>query len=151
MHPMKYLFVLLMMMSASVLHAQTPKVEAMIAEGPDSKPATTFAPDVPKLYAYFRSQGTHTGDKVRGVWIADDVGSAAPKETTIDEAVTLTADIDNFYGGFSLTKPTKGWPAGKYHVDIYLNDKLAVSPEFTITAAKEKEDAGEKNGDSGDN
>ena len=53
---------------------------------------------------------------------------------------------------FSLTKPTKGWPAGKYHVDTYLNDKLAVSPEFTITAAsKEKDDAGDKDGDSENN
>ena len=148
---MKHLFVLLITISASVLHAQSLKVEAIIAEGPDSKPATAFAQDVPKLYAFFRSEGTHAGDKLRGVWIADDVGSAAPKETTIDEAM-LTADKDNFYGAFSLTKPTKGWPAGKYHVDIYLNDKVAVSPEFAITAAaKTKEDAGEKNGDSDDN
>ena len=148
---MKHLSVLLIAMSASVLHAQSLKVEAIIAEAPDSKPATTFGPDVPKLYAFFRSEGTHAGDKLRGAWVADDVGSAAPKETTIDEA-TLTADKDNFYGAFSLTKPTKGWPAGKYHVDIYLNDKVAVSPEFTITAAaKEKEDAGEKDGDSENN
>jgi hypothetical protein len=147
---MKRLFVLLVMMSASVLHAQSLKVEAIMAEGPDSKPATAFARDVPKLYAFFRSEGTHAGDKFRGVWIADDVGSAAEKETTIDQAI-LTADSDNFYGAFSLTKPTKGWPAGKYHVDIYLNDKIAVSPEFTIRAATEKEDEGEKNGDSGNN
>ncbi|HEX6565729.1 MAG TPA: hypothetical protein VF020_15670 [Chthoniobacterales bacterium] len=148
---MKHLFILLIAMSASVLHAQSPKVEAIIAEGQDSKPATAFAPDAPKLYAFFRSEGTHAGDKLRGVWIADDVGSAAPKQTTIDQA-TLTADKDNFYGGFSLTKPTKGWPAGKYHVDIYVNDKLAVSPEFTITAAtKGQEDAGEKDGDSDNN
>jgi hypothetical protein len=148
---MKHLFILLITISASVLHAQSIKVEAIIAEGPDSKPASTFAPDALKLYAFFRSQGTHTGDKLRGVWIADDVGNAAPKQTTIDQA-TLTADSDNFYGAFSLTKPTKGWPPGKYHVDIYLNDKVAVSPEFTITAAaKEKKDAGEKDGDSENN
>src|ERR1700741_3368944 len=148
---MKHLFVLLITISASVLQAQSLKVEAIIAEGQDSKPAMAFAPDVPKLYAFFRSAGTHAGDKLRGVWIADDVGSAAPKETTIDQAI-LTADSNNFYGAFSLTKPTKGWPAGKYHVDIYLNDKLAVSPEFTITdAAKEKEDAGEKDGDGENN
>ncbi|MBV9873298.1 MAG: hypothetical protein JO025_01100 [Verrucomicrobia bacterium] len=148
---MKHLFVLLIAVSASVLHAQSPKVEAVIAEGQDSKPATAFAPDAPKLYAFFRSEGTHAGDKLRGVWIADDVGNAAPKGTTIDQT-TLTADSDNFYGAFSLTKPTKGWPAGKYHVDIILNDKLAVSPEFTITdATKEKEDTGEKDGDSENN
>jgi hypothetical protein len=78
---MKHRFVLLIAMSASVLHAQSLKVEAVIAEGPDSKPAMTFAQDVPKLYAFFRSEGTHAGDKLSGVWIADDVGSAAPKGT----------------------------------------------------------------------
>ena len=58
---MKHPLVLLITMSASVLHAQSLKVEAIIAEGPDSKPATAFAQDVPKLYAFFRSEGTRAG------------------------------------------------------------------------------------------
>jgi hypothetical protein len=98
---------------------------------------------VAKLYAFFRSTGTHKGDSLRGVWIAVDVGDAAPANTKIDES-TLTADQDDFYGAFSLTKPTKGWPAGKYQVDIYDGDELATSVKFTIKAGKAHEDEDDK-------
>jgi hypothetical protein len=80
------------------------------------------------------------------VWIAVDVGDAAPANTKIDES-TLTADQDDFYGAFSLTKPTKGWPAGKYRVDIYNGDELATSVKFTIKTGKEEGDADDESSD----
>ena len=120
--------------------AGSPKVEAAIAKDKDTKPATTFPADIPKLYAFFRSKGTEKGDVLRGVWIAEDVGDAAPKQTKIDEA-TLTADENDFYGAFSLTKPTKGWPAGKYKVEIYLGDELATTAKFSIKAGKSDENS----------
>jgi hypothetical protein len=128
------------------VHAGKFNVEAAIAIDQDTKPATTFAPNVPKLYAFFRSTGTHEGDRLRGVWIAVDVGDVAPAKTKIDEN-TLTADQDDFYGAFSLSKPTKGWPAGKYRVDIYNGDELATSVKFTIKAGKAHEDGDDKSGD----
>jgi outer membrane usher protein FimD/PapC len=138
---MKRIFALLIMTAicASVALAGKAKVEAAIAVDKDTKPTTTFTADVPKLYAFFRSKGTQTGDKLRGVWIAEDVGDAAPKKTKIDEA-TLTADENDFYGAFSLTKPTKGWPAGKYRVDIYVGDELATTAKFTIKSDEDSED-----------
>jgi hypothetical protein len=134
---MKQIFTLLIatMICASMTQAGNPKVEAAIAKDKDTKPATTFPADIPKLYAFFRSKGTEKGDILRGVWIAEDVGDAAPKQTKIDEA-TLTADENDFYGAFSLTKPTKGWPAGKYKVEIYLGDELATTAKFAIKAGK---------------
>jgi hypothetical protein len=128
------------------MHAGESKIEGAIAVDQDTKPTTTFAPNVPKLYAFFRSTGTHEGDRLRGVWIAVDVGDAAPANTKIDES-TITADQDNFYGAFSLSKPTKGWPAGKYRVDIYNGDELATSIKFTIEAGKAHEDEDEKSSD----
>ena len=138
---MKRIFALLIITTicASVALAGTAKVEAAIAVDKDAKPTTTFAADVPKLYAFFRSKGTQTGDKLRGVWIAEDVGNAAPEKTKIDEA-TLTADENDFYGAFSLTKPTKGWPAGKYRVAIYVGDELATTAKFTIKSDEDSED-----------
>jgi hypothetical protein len=145
---MKRIFALLIITAicAAVALAGKPKVEAAIAVDKDTKPTTTFAANVPKLYAFFRSKGTQTGDKLRGVWIAEDVGDAAPKKTKIDEA-TLTADEDDFYGAFSLTKPTKGWPAGKYRVDIYVGDELATTAKFTIKAGKSDEDSADESND----
>jgi hypothetical protein len=131
---------------AAGVYAGKLKVEAAMAKDKDTKPAETFAADVPKLYAFFRTSGTKSGDTLRGVWIAEDVGSAAPKETKIDEA-TLTADEDDFYGAFSLTKPTKGWPSGKYRVEIYADDQLATTVKFTINASKSDEDSENESND----
>jgi hypothetical protein len=98
--------------------------------GGESK--TSFESDVPKIYAAFTGDAIKEGDKVRGVWIADDVGDAAPKNTKIDEA-TVTAAKANVEGSFSLSKPDKGWPAGKYRLELYVGDKLAQTLKFTIS------------------
>lgn len=123
--------------------ADEPAIQVAIAKDKDSKPAATFPADVPQLYAFFRSDGTKQGDKLRGVWIASDVGDAAPKDTKIDE-LTLTADKDNAFGAFSLSKPTKGWPVGKYRVEVYDNGELVTIAHFTIEAAGAKKDSDEK-------
>ncbi|MEY2527856.1 MAG: hypothetical protein QOE73_2627 [Verrucomicrobiota bacterium] len=117
------------------------KFEAVVAKDEDTKPTTTFAADIPQVMAFFHSTGTSKGDKIRGVWIAEDVGNAAPANTKIDEA-TITADKDDASGGFKLSAPTKGWPVGKYKVEIYDGDGLATTVKFTIKAGKsEKKDA----------
>jgi outer membrane usher protein FimD/PapC len=41
-------------------------------------------------------------------------------------------------GDFNFSKPTKGWPVGKYRVEIYVNDDLATTAKFTVKAAKSK-------------
>jgi hypothetical protein len=112
-------------------HAGTPKIEVTLAKDEDSKPAKVFPADIPKVYAFFKTKGTQKGDKVRGVWIAEDVGNAAPKETKIDEA-TMTADGDTSDGNFSLTKPTKGWPVGKYRIEIYVGGRFVETVKFQI-------------------
>ena len=134
---MKHLFVLcrLFAFGSTLVHADGPKVEAAIAVDKDTKPTDSFSASVPKLYAFFRSTGTSKDDKLRGVWIAEDVGDAAPANTKIDES-SVTADQDDYYGAFSLSKPTAGWPPGKYRVEIYLNDELATTVKFTIEADK---------------
>ena len=131
------------MICASVARGGDVKINAVLATAPKEKPATIFAPDTPKVMALFKTKGAQNGDKLRAVWIADDVGDAAPANTKIEETtVTLEGDTDD--SSFACSKPTKGWPAGKYHVDIYANDKLATTVKFTIEAAEkaDKESAG---------
>ncbi len=134
---MKPTFALLLagLVCASFVRADDAKVEAAITVHQDTKPASSFAADVLKLYAFFRTKGTEKGEKLRAVWIAEDVGEAAPTNTKIDES-TLTADQDDFYGAFSLSKPNKGWPLGKYRVEIYDGDELATTVKFTIKGGK---------------
>jgi len=121
------------------------KVDVKMAKDKNSEPTDTFTPDVRKIYAFFTTDGSTKGDKLRCVWIAEDVGDAAPENTTIDEA-TLTADKDNFLGAFSLSKPTKGFPEGSYRVDVYSGDQVVTSVKFNVKKAEES-DKSEKSED----
>jgi hypothetical protein len=132
----------------SVARAGDVTVKVRMTMGPEDDSTTTFATDTPKLYAMFKTEGAKTGDKIRGVWIADNVGDAAPKGYKIDER-TFTAEGDTSDGEFSLSKPD-GWPVGQYHIEIYVNDELATKMKFTIKAAKKKSADEEEEESSGD-
>ena len=112
-------------------------LHAILVEETDGDAVTTFSSDTPKIYALWKSDTVKEGEKVRSVWIADDVGEVAPRNTKIDEA-TVTATGDKG-GTFSLSKPDKGWPAGQYHLDLYVGDKLAETLKFTITDDEDEE------------
>lgn len=146
---MKHTLILLVILAfiyGTVARAGDVKIQAVMSTGPEDEPATTFASDTPKLFALFETEGLKNGDKLRGVWIAEDVGDAAPKETKIDER-TLTAEGDTSDGTFSLTKPTKGWPVGKYRVEIYVGDELTTTVKFTIEAGKSEKKSSEATSD----
>jgi hypothetical protein len=149
---MKRIFILLIgvMSCAAFTRAGEVEVEAIMTTSPEGKETTTFVADAPKVYATFKTKGAKEGDKIRGAWIADDVGDAAPAGTKIDEK-TLNAEGDTEDGVFSLSKPTNGWPVGKYHLEIYVNDELATKLQFTIkSAAKPKKHSDEEEEESGD-
>jgi hypothetical protein len=126
------------------------KVEATMATGPDDEATTTFTADTDKIYAIFKTKGITKGGKVRGVLIADDVGDVAPANTKVlDKTITLDGDTED--GDFNFSKPTDGWPIGKYHIEIYVNDELATKVKFTIkAAAKSKKHAKDEEEESGD-
>jgi outer membrane usher protein FimD/PapC len=66
-------------------------------------------------------------------------------ETKLD----MEGDTDD--GDFNFSKPTNGWPVGKYRVEIYVNDELATKVNFTIKAAtKSNKQSGEEEESSGD-
>ncbi|MEI6536982.1 MAG: hypothetical protein WCN98_16685 [Verrucomicrobiaceae bacterium] len=117
----------------------TPKgkqvLHGALALDKDTNPTTAFTADAPKIYAFYIGDALKTGDKINGVWIVEDAGAAAPKETKIDEAVVITAETPTDHGAFALSKPTAGWPVGKYRVEISVNDKLAETLKFTISKA----------------
>ena len=149
---MKRIFALLIGVISCAVFARAGEVEveATMTTSPDGKETTTFSADAAKVYAAFKTKGAKDGDKIRGVWIADDVGDAAPKGAKIDEK-TLNAEGDTEDGEFSLSKPTNGWPIGKYHVEIYVNDELVTKLNFTIkAAAKSKKHSDDEEEESGD-
>lgn len=123
------------MICLSIAHAAEITIIAATTTGTDAPATTTFAPDTPAVFALLQMGGVQKGDKLRAVWIADDVGDAAPAHTRIAEKAMTMEGVPN-EGNFSCTKPAKNWPAGKYHVDIYANDKLITTARFTVERAK---------------
>lgn len=107
------------------------KVKVAVAVDSNTKPATVFAANTPKLWAFILTEGTEKGDKVRVVWIAEDTNGAAPANYKIDE-FSYVGDKENFSGAGGLSKPNNGWPVGKYRVDIYIDDELEGSTKFQI-------------------
>jgi hypothetical protein len=134
----RILILFLAAMISTIAYGGDVKVKAVMTSGPDEEASTSFAADTPKVFALFKTNGAEEGDKIRAVWIAEDVGDAAPANSKIDEkTLTLQGDTDD--GDFSLKKPTKGWPAGKYRVDIYVNDEVATTIKFAIQGNVKRE------------
>ena len=91
-----------------------------------------FARDTSKIVCVWRGKGIKSGTVLKGVWIAEDVGNAAPPNyKLIEKSMTITVENE---GSLNVTKPTNGWPVGKYRIEIYLNDTRVKSLAFTIKA-----------------
>ena len=127
----------------SVVKAGDVRVKVRMTTGPQDPPTTTFASNTPKLYAIFKTEGAKTGDKIRGVLIAEDVGDVAPANTKVLETI-LDIEGDTDAGDFNFNKPTNDWPVGKYRMEIYVNDEHATTAKFTIKAASSKKHADEE-------
>ena len=94
------------------------------------RPATVFRPDSPQIVCVFKMEGAGIGATIRSVWIAEDVGKAAPPNYKIAEK-TLTLPFLNT-GTFSLSKPNKGFPVGSYRLEIYAGGKLSKTLKFSV-------------------
>jgi hypothetical protein len=96
-------------------------------------PATTrFDSEIPKINAFWKAEGLEVGDKIRVVWVAEDVGEANPKETKISEKTVMTLKR-NDEGSLFLARPGgRTWPVGKYRVDFFINGKFTNAVKFTI-------------------
>jgi hypothetical protein len=91
-----------------------------------------FTRDTPKILCVWRIKGVKSGTVLKGVWIAEDVGNAAPPNYKLVE-YPITITVEN-HGSLYVTKPANGWPAGKYRLEIYLNDTRMKTLPFTIKA-----------------
>jgi hypothetical protein len=100
-------------------------------------PTDHFDAAVPVVYVTYKTTDLpKTGDAYAIQWIAEDVGSAAPANTviaTLNEPVKdIAAGATSYTVNTHLTRPNKGWPVGKYRVEVKLGDKLVTTAHFTI-------------------
>jgi hypothetical protein len=96
--------------------------------------ADSFPSSTPHIVCVFTVQGIAAGTTIRGDWIAEDVGSAAPPNTKIGEKTLESPENGTVSGDFVLNAPSGGLAAGKYRLEVYLGDTLAKTMPFTITA-----------------
>jgi hypothetical protein len=130
-----FVLIIAVVLSASVARAGDVNIQVVMSTGPEGEPTTAFATDTSNIFAFFKTKGAKNGDKLRGVLIAEDVGDVAPANTKVFET-SVTLDGDTAAGAFNFSMPTKGWPAGKYRVEIYAGDELATTVKFTIKGGK---------------
>src|SRR5580704_5917889 len=110
------------------------------ADGSDSSCVDStdhFDATVPVVHMTYRTLDLpKSGDTYVAQWIATDVGQAAPANTvigTVNNAVgEVPAATRNYTLNSYLTKPTNGWPVGKYRVEVKLGDKLVTTAQFAI-------------------
>ena len=89
---------------------------------------TVFAPNDNPLHSIIRLSGVERGTKVRAVWTAVDAGGEKDYEIASQD---LTAGIQGNIADFKVSLP-RPWPAGRYKVDVYLNDVLTRSHGFEV-------------------
>ena len=119
----------------AIVNADDVKVYAFVTSSAGDTPRSTLPANMPKIRVIFETKGVKAGDKFRGVLIADQAGHIAPENSKITEG-KMTLDGDTSDGDMSFTKPTNDWPAGQYHVDIYINGQLMTTVKFTVEATK---------------
>lgn len=91
-------------------------------------PTNSFKP-TDTIHAVVKVLNAPANTKVGATWVAVDVGDAAEPNSvilSIDLTVEGTRNID-----FTL-EPFKPFPAGKYRVEISVDDELDSTKEFTV-------------------
>ena len=91
-------------------------------------PTTEFYPDTPQIVCVWESAGTDFSTPLKSVWIAEDVGDAAPPNYQL--AAKSMSGVNE--GKYYINSPTNGWPNGKYRLEINIGDTLAKQIPFSI-------------------
>lgn len=100
-------------------------------------PTDKFAATVPVVHMTYKTKDLpENGGTYVIKWFAEDVGAAAPANSviaTLNESVKdVQAGVKNYVVNSRLTKPSNGWPVGKYRVEVSYADKLVTTAKFSI-------------------
>ena len=93
-------------------------------------PKGTFRPDDTDIYEFFDLNEPKDDTSLRGVLICDKCAVAPPHTEVVETTLKLTSQMDS--GDFHFSKPTKGWPVGDYHVEIWSGKRKLVSTPFKV-------------------
>ena len=114
--------------SASTASITSADLARGYADGKATDVSTTFAPSDTPLH-YVVTLGSAPDDtKVKAVWTIVDAGDGQYKDKMLDQT-----ELQSGSGVLNFTLAgTQDWPVGKYKVDLFLNDKLDRTTDFTV-------------------
>jgi len=90
-----------------------------------------FDADTAVIHGVAKVDGARANSVLRGVWVSIDAISVPNHE--IDGAQVKIARSGSASGHFSLSRPTNGWPAGNYRLDVYVDGQLLGSKRFSVS------------------
>lgn len=80
--------------------------------------AETISTSTPTFYVSWRYPELAAGEAINARLVAVDVGAAAPPGTEVLGASFPITEAGGAAGAFDFSKPTAGWPAGTYRVEV---------------------------------
>lgn len=103
--------------------------------------ASTFAPDVPAIYATAMLSNAPDDTKVKATFHFLENGDRQIAEDEIQAGGTRSV-------AFTLSPPVNGWPAGQYETRFYLNGKEVLRQPFNVSSPTSPPPATKGAGDS---
>ena len=100
-----------------------------------------FVADTAAIHCVARVEGARANSVLKGVWISIDAISVPNYE--IDSAEVKVLRNGPASAHFSLSRPTSGWPAGNYRLDVYVDGRLLGSKGFSVSPPAEGQTAQE--------
>jgi hypothetical protein len=107
----------------------TPMPHSFFAETPAGKAAPPFPVSATKLVFEWKLPSGSSTDPAEIRWIAADTGGIAPQDHVISSSKSEAGKRE---GVFSLSRPTNGFPPGKYRLELRQADKLIYTEDFDI-------------------
>ena len=117
--------------AAAATPAPKPAILLEVSGERDGTPQTEFKSDARQIFVRWSGVNLPTGEILRVAWIAEDVGDVAPANFVVDEMET-ELESSEFAARFTLSRPTDGWAAGKYRVEVSLGDEVLQKLNVTI-------------------
>ncbi len=117
--------------AAAAPPASKPAILLEVTGERDGTPQTEFKSDARQIFVRWSGVNLPVGAILRVTWIAEDVGDLAPANFVIDEMET-ELETAEFGARFTLSRPTDGWAAGKYRVEVSLAEEVLQKLNVTI-------------------
>ncbi len=112
--------------------APKPSLTLEVAAERDGPPVASFSSDAPNIYVHWRGEHLKLYSRVRVAWVVEDVGEVAEPNFVVDENETEITERE-FGARFVLSRPKDGWAAGRYRLELYLDDVLRSEIGVVIT------------------